>query len=173
MPAVNVQFHMLFEELVDFVADVRSRFQLGVELERWFPEVVREIPTDAELKDEIRQFGKVDRFWLLDKSPKSKKAERFMLNVGEQRGRRLSQAHLGAGTKKVKAFEVLKKVAAELKRRTTAGAWVVMANGNVGYTKNERISEGATNASRAGKIDLVGIGFTCSYHVDPPETEDS
>lgn len=173
MPSVNIHFHMLPEELIEFVADVRSRHQLGVELERWFPDVVREVPPDADLVDEVREFGKVNRFWLLYKSPRSKKPEKFMLNVGEQRGKRLGQAHLGAGTDKAAAFEVLKKVTADLKRRTTAGIWVVMANGNVGYTKNERISEGAANAERSGKIELVDSAFTCSYHVDPPETKDS
>jgi hypothetical protein len=173
MPSVNIQFHMLPDELIEFVADVRSRYDLGVELERWFPKVVREVPPDADLIDEIRKFGEVNRFWLLYKSPNSKRPEKFMLNAGEQRGKRLAQAQLGAGTKKARAFQVLKKVAADLKRRTKGGIWLVTDVGKVGYINNERISEGAANAARAGKIDLVGIAFTSCYYVDQPEREHS
>src|SRR4051812_44840129 len=100
MPSVNIQFHMLFDELVNFMADVSSRYQLEVELERYFPHVFQSVPFNANLAEEIRQFGQVDCFWLVYTSPRSKKPEKFMLAVGGQRGRRLSQAHFGAGTKK-------------------------------------------------------------------------
>src|SRR6266702_5887418 len=171
MPSVNIQFHILFEELIAFVNYVRSRYQLEIELEKFFPHAFRLVPLDADLAEEIKQFGQVDCFWLVYKSPRSKKAEKFMLAVGGKRGKRLAQAQLGAGTNKAKAFEVLKKIAADLKRRTTAGIWLVTAIGNVGYIKNDRISEGATNAARTGKIDLVDIAFNSSFHVDQPEIE--
>jgi hypothetical protein len=169
MPSVNIQFHMLFEELVEFVSEVSSTHQLEVELERWFPKTVRGVPLGADLAEEVRRFGHVDRFWLLYMTPESKKPERFMLNFGGQRGKRLAQSQLGAGTRKADAYEVLKQVAADLKRRTTAGIWIVTEAGNTGYDKKFRISEGATNAARAGKIDLVSPAFTQSFQVDPPE----
>ncbi|HEV3439704.1 MAG TPA: hypothetical protein VG122_20230 [Gemmata sp.] len=173
MPSVNVQFHMLPDELIQFVKEVSSRYQLEVELERFYPKALQTVPVDGDLTEEIEKLGQLDRIWLLCKTPKSKKAERFMLNVGRRRGNRLAQAQLGAGTNKAKAFEVLKKVAAELKRRTKAGIWLVTENGNVGYVKSARISEGATTAARAGQIDLVSPAFTQSYRVDPPESENS
>ena len=172
MPSVNIQFHMLFDELLDFVAYVSSQYSLGIELERFYPKAVRELHSDADLPAVVSDFGHVDRIWLLCKLPRSKKSERFMLNVGRQRDKRLQQADLGAGTNKAQAFEVLKKVASDLKRRTKGGIWVVNENGCVGYVKNFRISEGATKAARAGKIDLVGIGFTQLFQVDPPETKE-
>jgi hypothetical protein len=170
MQAVNVQFHMLFDELVEFVAEVCSRYQLDVELERFFPTVFHLVPRAANLVEEISRFGDVDRFWLLYKAPRSKKPERFMLNVGRQRGNRLAQAQLGAGARRPGAFKVLQSVARELKRRTTAGVWIEAPLG-IGYTKGYRISPGAANASRAGDVELVSMVFTQSFHPDPPDPE--
>jgi hypothetical protein len=171
MPSVNIQFHMLFNELIAFVRDVSSQYRLEVELERFYPKAVREVPFGADLAEEVCQFGQIDRFWLMYKSPESQKPERFMLNVGQQRGNRLAQAQLGAGTRKAKAYEVLKQVATDLQHRTMAGIWVITASGNAGYSKKFRFSEGAANAARAGDIELVGIAFTQSFRVDPPETQ--
>jgi hypothetical protein len=173
MPSVNIQFHMLFEELIEFVSEISSRYQLEIEFEQFFPQAFRLVPLGADLPEEVRQFGKVDRIWLLCKPPRSKKSERFMLNVGRLRGKRLAQADLGAGARTAKGWEVLKKVATDLKRRTKAGIWVINENGCVGYAKDFRISEGATKAARAGVIDLVSIAFTQSFRVDPPEIEES
>jgi hypothetical protein len=173
MPSLNIQFHMLFDEVAEFVRDIRSRHQLEVELERFYPKAVRVVPADADMAEEIRQFGQVDRFWLLCKTPNSQKKERFMLNVGRERNNRLAQGALGAGAHTVQAYQILKQVTAELKRRTTAGIWVVTEAGNVGYNNKFRISEGATNAARAGKVQLVSEAFTQSFFVDPPEIEES
>ena len=169
MPAVTIQFHMLFEELVAFVAEMRTRHNLGIELERWFPNKAHEVPQDADLAKEVRRFGHVDRIWLLCKPPRHRKIQRFMLNVGNLKGNRLNQAHLGAGTDNLEAFKVLKKVARDLKKRTTAGIWVIGATGVVGYDKISRTSPGAAKASRAGDIELVQFGTTGSFSVDPPE----
>ena len=169
MHSVNIQFHMLFEELVSFVADESARYQLEIELEQFFPQAFRIVPLGADLIGEIKQFGQVDRFWLLYTSTKSKMAEKFMLNVGRQRGNRLAQSQLGAGARKAMAFEVLKHVARDLKMRTSAGLWVIGETGIGGYVKNFRISEGATDASRSGEIELVSPVFTQSFHVDRPE----
>ena len=169
MPYVNVQFHMLFEELIDFVANVRAQYSLSVELERWFPKTVREVLADADLATAVREFGPVDRIWLLYKPSQSQKFERFMLNVGTMRGNRLAQAGLGAGTDNEEAFGVLKKIAVELKRRTAPGIWVVSATGHVGLSKISRVSEGAADASKAGKIELTDVAFGQRMYVDPPE----
>jgi hypothetical protein len=169
MHSVNIQFHMLFEELVEFVSAVSTRYQLEIELERFYPNAVRLVSVGADISEEIRQFGQVDRFWLLYKAPRSKRAEKFMLNVGRQRGDRLAQAQLGAGADKAAAFEVLKRIASDLKRTTTAGMWLLTENGNFGYVKNARVSEGARNAALAGKVNLVGIAFSGSFRVIPPD----
>jgi hypothetical protein len=160
---------MLIEELTEFVRDVSSRYHLDVELERFYPKAARLVPSGADLSEEIRQFGQVDRFWLLCKTPDSPATERFMLNVGRQREERLAQGQLGAGAHTDQGYQILKEVAAELKRRTTAGIWVVTEAGNVGYNKKFRISQGATNAVRVGEVDLVDPAFGGSFHVDPPE----
>src|SRR5262245_60706968 len=146
MPSINIQFHMLLDELIGLVS---SRYQLGVELEQFFPQAFRKVPLNADLIKEVKQFGQLDRIWLLYKTPKSKTPEKFMLNVGRQRGKRLGQAQLGAGTRKVKTFELLKKVATDLKRRTAAGIWVITETGKVAYVKGFRISQGAASATRA------------------------
>ena len=173
MRSLNIQFHMLFEELTEFVRDVSSRYDLDVEFERFYPKAARLVPSGADLSEEIRQFGQVDRFWLLCKTPDSPTTERFMLDVGRQRGKRLAQAALGAGAYTDQGYQILKQVADELKRRTAAGIWVVTETGNVGYNEKFRISEGATNAARAGEIQLVSVAFTQSFLVDPPEVEES
>ena len=173
MHSLEIQFHMLFDELTEFVRDVSSRYELEVELERFYPKAARTIPSGADLTEEVRQFGQVDRFWLLCKTPDSRKAERFMLDVGGQRGNRLAQAALGAGANTDEAYQILKQVAVELKCRTTAGIWVVTEAGNVGYNKKFRISEGATNAARAGEIQLVSVAFTQSFLVDQPKIDES
>jgi hypothetical protein len=142
-------------------------------LERFYPKAARVVPSGADLSEEIRQFGQVDRFWLLCKPPDSPTTERFMLDVGLQRGNRLAQGALAAGARTDQAFQILKQVAVELKRRTTAGIWVVSEAGNVGYNRKFRISEGAANASRAGEIQLVSVAFTQSFLVDPPKIEES
>jgi hypothetical protein len=161
MHSVNIQFHILLGELMEFVGEVSSKYQLVVELERFYPKAIRVVSEDEDLPKVAKQFGEVDRIWLVYKSPRSKKSEKFMLNVGRQRGRRLAQAQLGAGADNAKSIEILKSV-------TTAGMWIEAANGNVGFSKTARISEGATTAARTGKIDLVGIAFTQLFHVDPP-----
>jgi hypothetical protein len=173
MRSLDIQFHMLFEELTEFVRDVSSRYPLDVELERFYPKATRLVPSGADLSEEIRQFGQVDRFWLQCKTADSRKSERFMLDVGEQRGNRLAQAALGAGVHTDQGYQILKQVAAELKRRTRAGIWVVTETGNVGYNNKFRISEGAEKASRAGEIQLVSVAFTQSFLVDQPKSEES
>src|SRR5262245_7729778 len=117
MPRVNVQFHMLLDELIDFVGDVSSRYSLAVELEKFFPTRVRLLPCGAKLNLETSRFGHVDRIWLLCKPPRCRKFERFTLNIGRLRGNRLEQSDLGTGTDKAEAFKVLKKVARHLKRQ--------------------------------------------------------
>jgi hypothetical protein len=151
MPGVTVQFHMLFDELVDFVADMMIRYALAVELERFFPTTTRMITTPVDLLGEITRFGHVDRMWLLCKPPRARKYERFNLYVGQQKGRELGQSHLGAGTDKAEAFKTLKKIAYQLKKRTIAGT-------DFGTLKIFRVSPGAANAARTGKLKLKGFG---------------
>jgi hypothetical protein len=169
MPSVNIQFHMLFDELVEFAKEACALLPLEIELERFFPTTVRAIESSSDLAAEVEEFGHVDRIWFIYRGQKSHKPEKFMLNVGQQRGKRLSQAQLGAGTNKVKALEVLKKLAGLLKRRTKAGIWLENAIGSIGYVKDQRISERTKEATRAGLIELVSMAFTCSYLVDPPD----
>lgn len=171
MPGVTVQFHMLFDELVVFVSDMMRHHSLAVELERFFPTTTRVVTTSADLSDEITRFGHVDRMWLLCKPLRARKYERFNLNVGRQKDNRLEQSHLGAGTDKAEALKTLKKIAYQLKKRTIAGVWVIGAMGHVGFTKIFRVSPGATDAARAGKLELTGIGGVQSFRVDPPDDE--
>jgi hypothetical protein len=150
MPGVTVQFHMLFDELADFVADMMERYSVSVELERFFPSTTHVVTSASGLLDEISQFGHVDRMWLLCKPPRARKHERFNLLVGRQRGRELRQSHLGAGTDKSEAFKILKKIAYQLKKRTIAGT-------DFGTLKIFRVSPGAANAASTGKLKLIGI----------------
>lgn len=169
MPCVSVQFHMLFDELVDFIADMMVVHSLAVELERFFPTTTCTVTSPAVLEDEIARFGHVDRIWLLCKPPRSRKYERFNLNVGRLKGNQLEQSHLGAGTDKPEAFKILKKIAYQLKKRTTAGIWVIGCTGHVGFTKIFRVSPATAEAARTGKVELSGLGFTQSFRVDPPD----
>ena len=169
MKSLNIQFHMLYDELINFVADVCVSNSLSIELERWHPKVVREVSLIADLHEKVRDFGKVDRIWLRFKPRGYRKAEHFMLNVGNMRGNRLAQCQLGAGASNSEAYEVLKHVAKELRRRTPPGVWVITAIGTVGYTKRFRVSRGAAAASRAGEIELVDIAFGQSFRVDEPQ----
>ena len=168
MPGVTVQFHMLFEELVAFVADAMSRYSLAVELERFSPAATCTIVSPEGLTGGVARFGHVDRLWLLCKPPRARKYERFNLNVGRMKRGRLEQSHLGAGTDKAGALEVLNKVAQDLKKRTKAGVWVVGETGSVGYAKSFRVSPEAEKAARAGRLELSAIGFTQSFRVDAP-----
>lgn len=123
MPGVSVQFHMLFDELVDFVATMMTRHSLAVELERFFPtKTTLVVTTPSDLSEAITRFGHVDCMFLLCKPPRARKYEHFYLYVGQQKGRKLGQSHLGAGTDKAEAFKTLKKIAYQLKKRTIAGA---------------------------------------------------
>ena len=153
MPGVTVQFHMLFEELVDFVADMMTRHSLAVELERFFPATTHVVTSPADLSEEIARFGKVDRMWLLCKPPRARKYERFNLLVGRQKGRKLEQSRFGAGTTKAEAFKVLKAIAYQIRKRTIAGT-------EFGTLKIFRVSPAAADASSAGKLELTGIGGT-------------
>jgi hypothetical protein len=160
---------MLFDELVDFIGEMMVVHSLAAELERFYPKTTRTVTSPAVLTDEIARFGHVDRFWLLCKPPRSRKYERFCLNVGRLKRGQLEESHLGAGTDKPEAFKVLKKIAYQLKKRTTAGIWVTTCTGNVGFTKNHRISPTTADAARAGKVELTCLGFTQSFRVDPPD----
>jgi len=164
---------MLFDELVKFVVDVCLRLNLEVELERYFPNVFHLVPRAANLVKEIKEFGKLDCFWLVYKSPRSKKPEKFMLAVGRQRGNLLAQAHLGAGASTEQGYKVLKQVARDLKKHTKAGLWAMSGTGEIAFVKQVRISEGATIAARAGKVVLANITFGPSFFVDPPVGEHS
>jgi hypothetical protein len=171
--SLNIQFHMLIDELIDFVSEVSSRYQLQVELERFYPKMAHELPLSADLTEEVRQFGHVDRIWFLYKTLKSKRTEKFMLNIGRQKDNQLEQSQLGAGARTEEGYEILKRVAHDLKHRTAAGVWVIGATGHVGYYKKFRISERAAKTARAGKVELTGIGFELSFRVDPPEIEET
>jgi len=169
MPSVTVQFHMLFDELVEFIADMMLQHSLAVELERFCPTTTCVVTAPADLPDEISRFGHVDRIWLLYKPARARKYERFNLHVGRLREKRLEQSHLGAGTDKAEAFKTLKKIADQLKKRTNPGVWVIGATGHVGFMKIFRVSPGAANAARAGNLELTGPGSTQSFRVDPPD----
>lgn len=153
MPGVTVQFHMLFDELVEFVADMMIRHSLALELERFFPKTILIVTSPGDLSDEIIRFGHVDCMWLLCKPPRARKYERFYLSVGRQKGRKLEQSHFGAGTEKAEAFKTLKKIAYQLKKRTIAGT-------EFGTLKIFRVSPGAANALSTGKLELTSIGGT-------------
>ena len=173
MPGVSVQFHMFFDELVEFVSEVCLHYEMDVELESFFPKTIQVVPFQADMAEEIHNFGPVDAFWLLYTTPRRKKAEKFYLYVGGQKGNRLAQSHLGAGTDKADAFAILKKVAANLRHRTQPGMWVISAKGAVGYYKSERFSQGVAEAARTGKIELIVSGTKLIYKVDPPESGSS
>jgi hypothetical protein len=160
---------MLLEEMIQFVEHVRTRFSLLVQIERWFPDVRREVPPNASLKDEVRKFGHVDRMLLLYTPPRCRKPVVFTLNVGRQKGTRLDQSQFTGGSDNKDAFSTLKKIAAELKRRADPGVWIIMATGNVGYSKLERVSKGAAAGSRAGTLELGRGGCTVIYRMDKPE----
>jgi len=168
MLSATIQFHMLFDEQIDFVAEVMSRFSLAAELERFFPNTRCEVTSAAELAHAVGRFGHVDCIWLLYKPPRARKHERFYLKVGRQKHDQMEQSHLGADTDKAEAFKVLQKVAQHLKKRTTAGIWVIGASGHVGFAKSFRYSLGAAHSSRTGMLELKAIGFTQSFRVDPP-----
>jgi hypothetical protein len=169
MPAVTVQFHMLFDELTDFIADAMRDHSLAVELERFFPTTTRVVTTPADLPAEITRFGHVDRIWLLCKPARARTYERFNLSVGRLKSNRLEQSHLGAGTDKPDAFKILKQIAHQLKKRTAAGVWVIGCTGSVGFMKAFRVSPATADAARTGKVELTGLGFTQSFRVDPPD----
>jgi hypothetical protein len=151
MPGVTVQFHMLFDEMVDYVREMMTRFSLAVELEQFFSPATRVVTSPADLADEIARFGHVDRMWFLCKPPRARKFERFSLLVGRQKGRKLEQSHLGAVTDKAKAFKTLKQIAYQLRKRTIGGD-------EFGTLKFFRVSPGAAKAMSTGKLKLTGIG---------------
>jgi hypothetical protein len=121
------------------------------------------------LPEEISRFGHVDRIWFLWKTARARKYERFNLIVGRLIDNRLEQSHFGAGTDKPEAFKILKKVAHQLKKRTTAGVWVIGFTNNVGFTKDFRVSPATADAARNGKVELTSPGFTQSFRVDAPD----
>ena len=91
MWTLNVQFHMLFEELIDFTAEARSRYGLEVELERFYPAAALRVPLEADLRAEISKFGHVDRFWLDTTLSRKNPETRSRFFFGEstlRRGRR-------------------------------------------------------------------------------------
>jgi hypothetical protein len=168
MPGVSVQFHMLPEEIIAFVADVMSRYSLGAELERFFPPGSCEVPVDADVAKAASEFGRFDRIWLLFRPPRCRKFESFMLNIGGLKGTRLDQAHFGGSTDKPAALSVLKQIARDLKRATAPGIWVIGATGHVGYAKEFRFSPGAASRARSGEIELTMGGTTQQFMVDEP-----
>ncbi len=147
MPCVNVQFHMFFDELIDFVADMMTQHSLAVELERFFPTTTHVVTSSDSLSAEMNRFGHVDRMWLLCKPPRARKYEKFNLLVGRQKGRKLEQSQLGAGTNKAEAFKTLKKIAYQLKKRTLPGT-------DFGTLKIFRVSPGVASAVKSGKLEL-------------------
>ena len=168
MPGVRVQFHMLPEEIIAFVADVMSRYSLGAELERFFPPGSCEVPVDADVAKAASEFGHFDRIWLLFRPPRCRKFEKFGLYVGGLKGTRLDQAFFGTSTDKAGAVPVLKQIARDLRRATTPGVWVVGPRGNVGYAKEFRFSPGAASKARSGEIELTMGGTTQQFLVDEP-----
>jgi hypothetical protein len=170
LAGVNIQFHMLPEEVIDFVDEVRARFSLTVELEQWFPDVACNVPPAEDLKHEVQKLGTIHRIWLLYRPPRCRNYERFALNMPTFRSNRLLQGQFGGGTEKAAAFKVLSQIARALKKRAKAGLWVVTEQGNIGYSRDSRVSEGAMSASRAGKIELVSFANTQSFRVDEPNS---
>lgn len=168
MYSVNVQFHMLLDELISMIAELAARHSLAIELERWHPKATSNMSAGTDLAAKARAFGRVDRIWLLYMPRHSDTVERFMLNVGNLRGNRLGQAQLGAGARTKEALGVLKEIAAELRRRTRAGLWVVTATGHVNFTKMFRISDRAADAARSGQIQLTDIAFGQDMYVELP-----
>src|SRR5262249_3009867 len=154
---VNIQFHMLFEEALEFVREVSHRHGLEVELERWHPKARRAVPSGAELRDEVEQFGPVDQFWLLYPPPGARKPVEFTFQTARMRNNGLPQYQFGGLTSNAGAAEVLQEIARDLKACTAAGVWVTMATGRVHLNKKFRVSPGAAEAARAGKVRLVGL----------------
>jgi hypothetical protein len=167
--SINVQFHMLPEEIANFAAGVSNTLKLDIELEKLTSRSVTKLPRDGDLKAAlISQMPATDRIWFVTDSVDPDQIERFMLNVGRQKGDQLAQSQLGAGAKSARGHALLKKLAAELTAQTKDGCWVVSEAGNIGMSKMSRLSEGAIKASRAGKLVLRSAIFTQYYSIDKP-----
>jgi hypothetical protein len=167
MPGISLQFHMLPEEQWAFVDEMRAKHGLGVILERFWPKAALDVAPGNGLAEAVARLGKVDLVLFTYLPPRCRKPHGFNLHLGLVRHGRLEQAHLHGGSDNAAAFAMWKRLAAELKRRTTAGVWVTAAQGNVGYSK-DRISPGAAAADRAGELELTMGGTVLRYTADEP-----
>lgn len=167
MSRININFHMLPDELLQFAVDIMNHYPLSAEVEQWHPKVQIRVDAGDGIVDAVRQLDKLHRIWLIFNNEASS-CDRIMINVGQRTDNCLQQSQMGADVKTPEAIKILKEIATKLRRRTTSGVWIMSESGSVGHSKSFRVSPAAARAARAGHIELKNLIFTQRILVDPP-----
>ena len=169
MPDISIQFHALPEELLSFLRQIVSEFNLHVVALRFRPFSASEIPVgqfDHLFSDQSTSkrfhfsqdkpvLSVADELEFSDKNPDS-----LRLDVGSRGEEGLRESWLSARTENATALATWKKIAKQLKGMTVQGATAVNPNtGASGSVKGHRFTEGAKRLEAIGfpLLSITGI----------------
>jgi hypothetical protein len=158
MAKINVQFHCLPNELVEFAetcAIEHKLFSVGLV---FFPDFKA---TKIENYSSMQDAEKINRICLSVSEPNlsaksvlefsRKNPDCLSLSIGKHDKEGLVESGIGAQTDNKDALKIWRKIVKKFKTLTMEGAWVINPNNNAKeFYKNHRYTEAAKKAAEGG-----------------------
>lgn len=176
MAKINVQFHGLPKELIEFVKACAIEHKLISVGMIFFPDFKTYKIGDYSALQDIE---KINRICLSitepDLSAKSvvefsrKNPDCLSLSIGKYDNEGLGESGLGAQTDNKEALKIWRQIVKKLKAITLAGAWVVSPHtGAKTFNKNHRYTEAAKKVADEG-ITIKPIAGWNHFLLEPKE----
>jgi hypothetical protein len=180
MRHVNLQFHVLPDELLDWVEEWKREFNLFVSAVRYFPQYrIRKITSIAQFRRQLHTARAPDEIWLsvdpfdlqgrTSSQLQDANAGSFFISFPESTPDGLRQTLMGAEAADAVSWPLWKKLVGRTKRQCKKGLWVFNPTAGVkGFTHSARYTTRVEEASRRGLVLLpLAGGYIMS--IDEPE----
>ncbi len=154
MPAFLTTFHAAHDELGSFVETWMDQHPIVLSAFAFPPsrmvaitrETIRAVLSRPDLSSLVFTECAVDPLWKSAHNVATRGVNPLILKVGALGSRGLEQSSLDT----IDATPIWKKINADLKKKTTAGADLVWEDGRTGHDRNARFTAGAKALAAAG-----------------------
>lgn len=182
MASINIQFHGLPSEIIDFAEECARDYELNPVIVQLFPEFKAIFDEDINLRSSINKPTQIDQIHLLVTKPDmsindymmflDKNPDKLVFSIGKYDNERLTESALSGITDNPELFDIWKKIGRKLKAITLTGAWVINPeSGNKSFYKNHRYTIAAKKAFEDG-LKILPVGGW-NYYVLKAEREHS
>lgn len=178
MAKINIQFHSKDSEIIAFIKECISEFQLYAVSMRFKPEFTAELVDAVDINDEFFKENNIESiYFLLNKPSMPIKNERSFLSenpgslsieIGNQTEKGLNESCLSVMTDDQDLLKCWRKIANKLKKITFAGAWSVNPHTSAkSFFKNHRYTSGAKELEVNGIKMLPAAGWNIYKFSEP------